>query len=104
MRYRFERLWNAQEPDWIALEVPEAARRQLLRYRPATAPTRDPLEREVEPRVAEGEAVFAGAPELQRERFPERFSGGVFSGSTERPCLSVCSDHRQLKGLERGVN
>ena len=66
VRYRFEHLWNGQEPDWIALEVPEAARQQLLRYRPATAPTRDPLEREPEPRVIEVPGVFI--PELQRER------------------------------------
>jgi len=44
VRYRFERLWNGQEPYWIALDVPEAARQRLLRYRPATAPTQDPLE------------------------------------------------------------
>ena len=73
VKYRFERLWNDQEPDWIALEVPEAARQQLLRYRPATAPTRDPLEREIEPRITEGKAVFAGAPELQRERILFQF-------------------------------
>jgi len=64
--HRFERLWNGQEPDWIALEVPEAARRWLLRYRPATAPTRDPLEHEPEPRVVEPPGVFV--PQVQRER------------------------------------
>lgn len=66
VRYRFERLWNDEEPNWIALEVPEAARQRLLRYRPATAPTRDPLEREPEPRVVERPDVFV--PEVQRER------------------------------------
>jgi superfamily II DNA or RNA helicase len=43
---RFERLWNDQEPDWFAMDVPEAARQRLLRYCPATAPTRDALERD----------------------------------------------------------
>ena len=42
---RFGRLWEHREPDWISLPVPEAARRSLLRYAPATAPARDPLER-----------------------------------------------------------
>lgn len=41
---RFERLWNHQEPDWISLPIPEAARQKLLRYTPSNAPTRDPLE------------------------------------------------------------
>ncbi|MBM4430286.1 MAG: hypothetical protein FJ026_08080, partial [Chloroflexi bacterium] len=66
VRYRFEHLWNDQEPLWIALEVPEAARQQLLRYRPAMAPTCDPLEREPERRVIEVPGVFV--PEVQRER------------------------------------
>ena len=66
VRYHFEYLWNGQEPDWIALDVPEAARQQLLRYRPATAPTRDPLERAPKPRVIEVPGVYV--PEVQRER------------------------------------
>jgi prepilin-type processing-associated H-X9-DG protein len=66
VRYRFEHLWNDQEPLWIALDVPEAARQQLLRYRPAVAPTHDPLEREPEPRVIERRGIFV--PEVQRER------------------------------------
>ena len=71
VRYRFEHLWNGQEPDWIALDVPEAARQRLLRYRPATAPTRDPLEREPKPRVIEAPGVFV--PEVQRERILFQF-------------------------------
>ncbi len=66
---RFERLWNVQEPGWIALEVPEAARRRLLRYRPSEAPTRDPLEREPEEKaVVETGERFVTTDELQRER------------------------------------
>ena len=41
---RFDRLWEAREPDWIAIPVPEAAREGLLRYCPDRPPTRDPLE------------------------------------------------------------
>ena len=66
---RFERLWNGQEPDWIALEVPEAARQRLLKYRPPVAPTRDPLEREPEEkRIAEVEERLVTADEQQHER------------------------------------
>ncbi len=67
---RFERLWNDQEPDWIALDVPEAARQQLLKYRPAVAPTWDPLEREFEEEkaIAETEARLITEVESQRER------------------------------------
>jgi len=64
--YRFDHLWNDQEPLWIALDVPEAARQQLLRYRPATAPTRDPLEREPERKVIDAPGAYV--PEVQRER------------------------------------
>lgn len=43
---QFERLWAGQEPDWIAIDVPEAARQHLLKYQPQSAPERDPLEPE----------------------------------------------------------
>lgn len=65
---RFERLWDGHEPDWIALEVPEAARQQLLRYRPATAPTRDSLEREPEKKVADTEKRLVTEAERHQER------------------------------------
>ncbi|MGC8794698.1 MAG: SNF2-related protein, partial [Bryobacteraceae bacterium] len=40
----FERLWNGQESDWIALDIPAAVRDRLLVFRPPHAPERDPLE------------------------------------------------------------
>ncbi|MEI7988745.1 MAG: hypothetical protein WCI88_06875, partial [Chloroflexota bacterium] len=40
----FERLWAGKEPDWIALEIPEAVKQKLLKYRPSNAPITDPLE------------------------------------------------------------
>jgi superfamily II DNA or RNA helicase len=64
---RFERLRSEQEPDWISLPVPEAARQKLLRYTPSQAPTRDPLERKPPP-VVEPRAEMALAPALERER------------------------------------
>ena len=45
----FERLWQGQEPDWIALDIPTAVRDRLLVYRPPRAPERDPLEPTTEP-------------------------------------------------------
>jgi len=60
VRYRFERLWNDQEPDWIALDVPDAVRQHLLTFRPPQPPVRDALERqvpppEVKPKITEAE-------------------------------------------------
>jgi superfamily II DNA or RNA helicase len=69
---RFERLWEEREPDWISLPVPEAARRKLLRYAPAHAPTRDPLERERAP-IRERAAKLSLAPALERERIVCQF-------------------------------
>jgi superfamily II DNA or RNA helicase len=41
---RFEKLWSSKDRDWIALPIPEAAKRELLKLRPNVAPTRDALE------------------------------------------------------------
>jgi superfamily II DNA or RNA helicase len=64
---RFERLWSQREPDWISLPIPEAARHDLLRYAPSSAPARDPLERAPVP-VRERVTRMMLAPALQRER------------------------------------
>ena len=64
---RFQRLWSHREPDWISLPVPEAARQQLLRYAPSSAPTRDPLEPKA-PSVGEGDEQLVLSTELDRER------------------------------------
>jgi len=58
--WRFERLWNGQERDWVALPVPEAVRQRLVRYRPWEAPKHDPLER---PRIAEERPTYGLAAE-----------------------------------------
>jgi len=44
----FARMWQGQEKDWIALDIPEAVKQKLLKYRPAHPPVHDPLEREAE--------------------------------------------------------
>lgn len=45
----FEALWKGEDPDWIALRLPEAVRQRLLKYTPAKPPTVDPLERRPSP-------------------------------------------------------
>lgn len=44
VKRRFDRLWKHEEDGWIAMPIPEAAKQELLKYRPAVAPTRDPKE------------------------------------------------------------
>ena len=39
IRYKFDRLWERKEKDWIAMPIPEAVKQELLKYRPASAPT-----------------------------------------------------------------
>lgn len=41
--HRFNRVWEGREPDWIAFDIPQAARDALLRLVPANAPEHDPL-------------------------------------------------------------
>ena len=67
---QFERLWQGQEPGWIALDVPEAARRRLLQFRPSAPPQSDPAE--PSPSEARREQVLfqflRDAPRLAGER------------------------------------
>ena len=67
----FERLWQGQEPDWIALDIPAAVRDRLLVYRPQRAPERDPLEHQTPPPVAKelGPRYFGGNPQAERILF-----------------------------------
>ena len=53
---RFERLWRGQEPDWVAIDIPTAARERLLSFRPAAPPVTDPLERQPLPRAPRSQA------------------------------------------------
>ncbi|MGB8644111.1 MAG: helicase-related protein [Anaerolineae bacterium] len=68
---RFDRLWQGEEPDWIALDIPQAVRERLLQYRPAQAPTHDPLEPEpsAPPAHETQSPVETGVPEAERLRF-----------------------------------
>ncbi len=68
---RFERLWAQREPDWLSMPIPDAARRQLLRYQPAAAPRRDPLETTPDA-IQEGVTRLVFSGEFARERARER--------------------------------
>ncbi len=46
IQVKFDKLWQGKEKDWIALPVPEAVKRELLKYRPKSPPTCDPGEPE----------------------------------------------------------
>jgi superfamily II DNA or RNA helicase len=70
---RFEELWEGKNDSWIAMEIPEAARRRLLEFRPANMSERDALEVVEEdvpliPVQPPGDAAAA-----QRERLVFRF-------------------------------
>ena len=47
VKYRFNRLWDGKEPDWIALPIPDAVKDSLIRFKPYRAPIKDPLEKEI---------------------------------------------------------
>ena len=46
---RFAALWQADDPDWIALSLPRAVQDRLLKHVPSKPPTVDPLERRPSP-------------------------------------------------------
>nr|MBC8253740.1 helicase [Ardenticatenia bacterium] len=72
--HRFECLWQGEEPNWIAMDIPEAARQRLLTYQPATPPTRDPLERQLGERpIVETGVDFVTAIDQQREQLVFQF-------------------------------
>ncbi len=81
----FERLWQGQEPDWIALDIPHAVRDRLLVFRPTHAPQRDPLERPKETRFLRETGLLA----------PQYFGG---SSQAERLLFQFVRDAPYLPG------
>jgi SNF2 family DNA or RNA helicase len=73
----FERLWAGKEPDWIAIDIPEAVKQRLLKFRPSQAPIKDPFEKEpLKPILKEKEETTAYAissSQEQRERILFQF-------------------------------
>ncbi len=72
---RFQRLWEGKEDSWLALELPEAAKEELLAYCPPVAPTTDPLEKPkplTPPKLATP-PQGAGEDTLAKERLLFRF-------------------------------
>ncbi len=67
IREPFEKLWQDQEPNWIALPVPTAVAQRLLRYRPSRPPVRDPLEKlpATRPLKDEPTSYLAGSPQAE---------------------------------------
>jgi len=67
----FDELWNDESDSWIALDVPEAVRRQLLDFCPPDQPREDPLERRPKPKEPkpDEEAVVSTAAERIAFRF-----------------------------------
>jgi hypothetical protein len=67
----FERLWQGQEPDWVALSIPQAVRDRLLVFRPSHAPERDPLEHRESPPSARDPNLryFGGSSQAERILF-----------------------------------
>lgn len=68
---RFERLWEGTEPDWIAIPIPEAARTQLLSYRPPYAPGDDPVARWIKERQSKGQGYQVKPPVTPQPDQPE---------------------------------
>ena len=67
IRHRFDRLWEGKEQDWIAMPVPEAVKQELLKYRPATAPTREPaVDEEPEEEVIDTTPMAVDADEQEK--------------------------------------
>jgi len=45
IQHRMKALWEGTNSNWIAMDIPEAAKANLLKYTPKRAPFRDPFER-----------------------------------------------------------
>jgi superfamily II DNA or RNA helicase len=69
VRRRFDNLWEHREPNWISMPIPEAVKQELLRYRPAMAPTRDPEEPAPPPEQAAPSAEHVAADQRERILF-----------------------------------
>lgn len=74
-KINFERLWNGKEKEWIALDIPEAVRGNLLKYRPSHPPQFDPLEhrKQKEPALQVADQLPGLRPPTMQERILFQF-------------------------------
>jgi len=72
IRHKFERLWTGKEQDWIALPVPEAITRELLKFRPSFPPKKEFGAEEQEPEKKKPEEPRKSETD-QRERIIFQF-------------------------------
>jgi len=71
LRISFNDLWEGRDADWLAVDLPEAVRRELIRRAPAKQPATDPLERHA-PAIGkdgEGRPPFAVVTDEERLLF-----------------------------------
>jgi len=91
IRHKFDRLWEKKEKDWIALPIPEAVKQELLKFRPATAPTVEFPEVPAVDRGEEEEEPEISAAD-QRERIIFQFLRDVpFLLNADRLGMETCT-------------
>jgi len=70
LRISFNDLWEGRDPHWIAIDLPDAVREELIKRAPVSPPTQDPLERSHrEEPVGEKEDALATATSEDRLLF-----------------------------------
>lgn len=68
----FQRLWNDLTPTLRVYDFPDAARRELLKYKPATRPTRDPEQHRPPENLGSPDAQLYSGPFLKVELKPRQ--------------------------------
>ena len=84
IRRTFDQLWEGQDPNWLAIDLPHAVKQKLIRYAPDRPPTVDALERRPLPKLGDGAKAPAIALSPQ-----ERL---IFQFLRDAPTLPGASD------------
>ena len=69
LRASFNELWEGHDPHWLAVELPEAVRQELLKRAPAQPPATDALERPPLVTLADDQGAYAAASPEERLLF-----------------------------------
>ncbi len=89
IRYKFDRLWEKKEKDWIAIPIPEAVKQELLKYRPSVPPV---IEFPEHTAVEQEEEEEPKADADQRERIIFQFLRDVpFLLNADRLGMETCT-------------